>query len=313
MEKGIDRSSVRRKGKHLRQMPYYIMILPGALYLFVNNYIPMAGVFIAFKDIDFRKGIFKSEWVGFKNFEFLFRTSDAWVITRNTILYNIAFIIAGTVAGVFIAILLNELISTKMRKVYQTILLLPQLISMVIVAYIVYAFLNTESGFINLSLMHSFGAEGINWYSEKKYWPFILVFVSVWKSAGYGCIVYLASIMGIDVSLYESAKVDGSGRFHQIFHITLPLLKPTIMMMVMMAVGRIFYSDFGLFYQVTMNSGALYDYTSTIDTYVYRALLLQNNISMSSAASVYQSIVGFIIILLVNNLVRKVDSENALF
>lgn len=313
MEKAINLISKPRKGKWKRQIPYYVMILPGVLYLFINNYIPMAGIFIAFKNIDFRKGIFKSDWVGFKNFEFLFKTSDAWIITRNTILYNIAFIIVGTIVGVFIAILLNELISTKMRKTYQTILLLPQLISMVIVAYIVYAFLNTESGFVNLSLLHSLGLKGINWYSEKKYWPFILVFVSVWKSAGYGCIVYLATIMGIDVSLYESAKVDGSGRLHQIFHITLPLLKPTIIMMVMMAVGRIFYSDFGLFYQVTMNSGALYDYTSTIDTYVYRALLLQNNISMSSAASVYQSVVGFVIVLLANTLLRKVDSENALF
>ena len=273
----------------------------------------MAGVFIAFKDIDFSVGIFKSNWVGFKNFEFLFKTSDAWIITRNTILYNIAFIIVGTIMGVLMAILLNELISVRFRKAYQTILLLPQLISMVVVAYIVYAFLNTESGYVNLSLLKSMGINGVNWYSEKKYWPFILTFVSTWKSAGYGCIVYLAAILGIDQSMYESARVDGAGKLRQIFSITLPLLKPTIITMVMMSVGRIFYSDFGLFYQVTMNSGALYDYTSTIDTYVYRALLQRNDLAMSSAAALYQSVVGFVIIVVVNALVRKIDSENALF
>lgn len=304
---------VKKKEKRFRQLPYYIMILPGTLYLLINNYIPMAGVFIAFKDIDFSVGIFKSNWVGFKNFEFLFKTSDAWIITRNTILYNIAFIIIGTIMGVLMAILLNELISVRFRKAYQTILLLPQLISMVVVAYIVYAFLNTESGFVNLSLLKSMGIDGINWYSEKKYWPFILIFVSTWKSAGYGCIVYLAAILGIDQSLYESARVDGAGKLRQIFFITLPLLKPTIITMVMMSVGRIFYSDFGLFYQVTMNSGALYDYTSTIDTYVYRALLQRNDLAMSSAAALYQSVVGFVIIVVVNALVRKIDSENALF
>lgn len=304
---------IKKKEKRFRQLPYYIMILPGALYLLINNYIPMAGVFIAFKDIDFSVGIFKSNWVGFKNFEFLFKTSDAWIITRNTILYNIAFIIVGTIMGVLMAILLNELISVRFRKAYQTILLLPQLISMVVVAYIVYAFLNTESGYVNLSLLKSMGINGVNWYSEKKYWPFILTFVSTWKSAGYGCIVYLAAILGIDQSMYESARVDGAGKLRQIFSITLPLLKPTIITMVMMSVGRIFYSDFGLFYQVTMNSGALYDYTSTIDTYVYRALLQRNDLAMSSAAALYQSVVGFVIIVVVNALVRKIDSENALF
>ena len=212
-----------------------------------------------------------------------------------------------------IAILLNELLSTRMRKTYQTVLLLPQLISMVIVAYIVYAFLNTESGFINNTLLNAAGKEPVYWYSEKKYWPFILTFVNLWKGMGYSCIVYLASIMGIDQSMYESAKIDGAGRMRQIWSITLPLLKPTIITMILMSVGRIFYSDFGLFYQVTMNSGALYEYTSTIDTYVYRALLQMNDLSMSSAAALYQSAVGFVLIVAVNAIVRKVDSENALF
>ena len=289
------------------------MLAPGLVYLIINNYIPMFGVIIAFKDIDFSKGILKSDWVGFRNFKFLFKTSDAFIITRNTLLYNVTFIILGTIVGVTIAILLNELLSTRMRKTYQTVLLLPQLISMVIVAYIVYAFLNTESGFINNTLLNAAGKEPVYWYSEKKYWPFILTFVNLWKGMGYSCIVYLASIMGIDQSMYESAKIDGAGRMRQIWSITLPLLKPTIITMILMSVGRIFYSDFGLFYQVTMNSGALYEYTSTIDTYVYRALLQMNDLSMSSAAALYQSAVGFVLIVAVNAIVRKVDPENALF
>lgn len=298
-----------KTGKRMRQWPWLVMLLPGLAYLIINNYIPMLGIVIAFKDLDFSKGILKSDWVGFKNFEFLFKTSDAWVITRNTLLYNIVFIILGTVVGVTIAIMLNELLRATFRKVYQTVLLLPQLISMVVVAYIVYAFLNSESGFVNNSLLQ----QGINFYGEKQYWPFILTFVNIWKGMGYGCIVYLSAIMGIDQSMYESARVDGAGRLKQIFYITLPLLKPTIVTMVMMSIGRIFYSDFGLFYQVTMNSGALYDYTSTIDTYVYRALMQRNDLAMSSAAGVFQSIVGFVMILAVNALVRKVDEENALF
>lgn len=302
-----------RKKQRIVQWPYYLMLAPGLVYLIINNYIPMFGVIIAFKDIDFSKGILKSDWVGFRNFKFLFKTSDAFIITRNTLLYNVTFIILGTIVGVTIAILLNELLSTRMRKTYQTVLLLPQLISMVIVAYIVYAFLNTESGFINNTLLNAAGKEPVYWYSEKKYWPFILTFVNLWKGMGYSCIVYLASIMGIDQSMYESAKIDGAGRMRQIWSITLPLLKPTIITMILMSVGRIFYSDFGLFYQVTMNSGALYEYTSTIDTYVYRALLQMNDLSMSSAAALYQSAVGFVLIVAVNAIVRKVDPENALF
>ncbi|MBQ6363645.1 MAG: sugar ABC transporter permease [Lachnospiraceae bacterium] len=302
-----------RKKHRIVQWPYFLMLAPGLVYLIINNYIPMFGVIIAFKDIDFSKGILKSDWVGFRNFKFLFKTSDAFIITRNTLLYNVTFIILGTIVGVTIAILLNELLSTRMRKTYQTVLLLPQLISMVIVAYIVYAFLNTESGFINNTLLNAAGKEPVYWYSEKKYWPFILTFVNLWKGMGYSCIVYLASIMGIDQSMYESAKIDGAGRMRQIWSITLPLLKPTIITMILMSVGRIFYSDFGLFYQVTMNSGALYEYTSTIDTYVYRALLQMNDLSMSSAAALYQSAVGFVLIVAVNAIVRKVDSENALF
>lgn len=288
------------------------MMIPGLIYLFINNYVPLFGISIAFKDIDFSVGIFKSPWVGLKNFKFLFMTNDAWVMTRNTILYNLVFIALGTVLSITVAILLNELRSKRARKLYQTILLLPYLISIVIVSYITYALLNTDTGLIN-HVLEKLGMESVYWYSEQKYWPFILTFLSMWKSTGYSAIVYLAAITGIDQSLYEAAKVDGAGRFKQIFQITLPLLKPTVITLVLMSVGGIMRSDFGLFYQVPMNSGALYPVTQTIDTYVYRALLQLNNLSMSSAASVFQSVVGFFLVVAVNMLVRKIDKDNALF
>ncbi|MDO4284697.1 MAG: ABC transporter permease subunit [Eubacteriales bacterium] len=301
-----------KKGSFTKQLPFLLMTLPGLLYLLINNYVPMFGIVIAFKDIDFAKGILGSEWVGLENFKFLFRTNDAFVMTRNTICYNLVFILLGTAFSVAVAIMLNELISQRGKKIYQTVILLPQLISIIIVAYIVYAFLNPESGMVN-GLLSAMGLEEISWYSEKKYWPFILTFVNLWKSVGYSSIVYLAAISGIDQSIYEAAKVDGAGRFRQIFQLTIPLLKPTIIVLILMSVGRIMYSDFGLFYQVTMNSGALYEYTNTIDTYIYRALLQLNDISMSSAASVYQSLVGFVLIMAVNMIVKKIDQENALF
>lgn len=305
-------SNGKRKRSLTKQLPFSLMMIPGLIYLFINNYVPLFGISIAFKDIDFSVGIFKSPWVGLKNFKFLFMTNDAWVMTRNTILYNLVFIALGTVLSITVAILLNELRSKRARKLYQTILLLPYLISIVIVSYITYALLNTDTGLIN-HVLEKLGMESVYWYSEQKYWPFILTFLSMWKSTGYSAIVYLAAITGIDQSLYEAAKVDGAGRFKQIFQITLPLLKPTVITLVLMSVGGIMRSDFGLFYQVPMNSGALYPVTQTIDTYVYRALLQLNNLSMSSAASVFQSVVGFFLVVAVNMLVRKIDKDNALF
>ena len=286
------------------------MVMPGCIYLLINNYFPMLGIFIAFKDIDYSVGIFNSKWVGLTNFKYLFASSDAWVMTRNTILYNIAFIVLGNIFAIVIGIMLNELFSKKLQKLYQTLILLPQLISIIIVSYIVFAFLSNEAGLITKRLMAD---SGINFYNSPGYWPFILVFIYLWKGVGYSSIIYLSSIVGIDRTLYEAAYVDGANKFQQIFKITLPLIRPTIITLVILAVGRIFFSDFGLFYQVPMNSGALYSVTQTIDTYVYRSLLQLNNISMSSAASLYQSIVGFVVVLLANWIVRKVDSENAMF
>ncbi len=286
------------------------MVLPGALYFLINNYFPMFGMFIAFKSIDYSVGILKSPWVGIDNFRYLFLTQDAFIMTRNTILYNLTFIALGNILGIMVGIMLFELFSGIMKKFFQTTILMPQLISYVIVAYIVYAFLSNEAGFINKTIL---GDKAVDFYADQFYWPFILVFVNVWKNLGYASIIYLSSILGIDKSLYEAACVDGATKWQQIRKVTLPMLKPTVITLLLMQLGRMFYSDFGLFYQVPMNAGVLFNATQTIDTYVYRALMQLNQIGKASAASVYQSIIGFIVVLAVNALVRKVDRENAMF
>jgi putative aldouronate transport system permease protein len=271
----------------------------------------MAGLFIAFKKIDYAKGLFKSDWYGLANFRYLFSTKDAFVITRNTVLYNLAFIALSTILGLAVGIFLSEITKKVFQKLYQTIILLPQLFSIIIIAYIVFAFLSNEAGLINRSLL----GEGrtVNFYASPQYWPFFLTAVYLWKGLGYNSIIYLSAIISIDKNLYEAATVDGAGRLKQIFHITIPGIKATMVTLVLISIGRIFYSDFGLFYQVPMNSGALYNVTNTIDTYVYRGLLQLNNIAMASAAGAYQSIVGLCIILAVNFIVRKIDKDNALF
>ncbi|OUP80931.1 sugar ABC transporter permease [Lachnoclostridium sp. An169] len=289
------------------------MMLPGLIYLVINNYIPMYGITLAFRSIDMKKGVFGGDWVGFENFEFLFKTKDAFIITRNTILYNLVFIVLNMVFGVFVAILMSELSNKLLTKVYQTALMLPHLISMVLVTYLVYAFLSTENGLLNKTILPALGLEPVNWYMTPEAWPFILPIVNLWKSIGFSAIVYLSSVVGIDRAYYEAAELDGAGKWKQIRYITLPLLKPIIIMMVLMQVGRIFYSDFGLFYQVPMNSGILANTTNVIDTYVYRGLLQLGDIGMSSAAGAYQSLVGFVLILGANMLVRKISPDDALF
>lgn len=301
------------KHNYKRFIPMYIMMLPGLIYLFINNYIPMAGIIIAFKNVNWNKGILNSPSAGFSNFEYLFKTKDAWVITRNTLGYNLAFIIIGTVLGVAIAIILNEIKSKFWQRSYQTIILVPYLISMVVVSYLVYAMFSSESGFVNHSIIGPLGLDRVSWYTEPKYWPYILTTVHIWKTVGYSCIIYYASVVGIDRSYYEAAVIDGANRWKQIIHITLPALKPTMITLVLLAIGTIFYSDFGLFYQVPMDSGPLYDVTNTIDTYVYRGLIRLNDVGMSSAAGVYQSLVGFTLVYIANRVVMKFSKENALF
>lgn len=305
-------SKAKKKSLLKRSIPIYIMALPGLLYLFINNYMPMPGIVLAFKNYKARKGIYGSPWAGFKNFKYLFATSDAFIITRNTIWYNLVFILVNTFFAIFVAIILSELTS-KWKKAYQSVILLPYLLSAVIVSYLVFAFLSPENGFINNSILRPLGIEPVSWYQEKKYWPFILVFVNLWKGIGYNCIIYLSTIIGFDRGYYEAAAIDGATKWQQISKITLPLLRPTIIMLTLMAVGRIFYSDFGLFYQVPQNSGALLPVTNTIDTYVYRGLLELGDISMSAAAGVYQSLVGFALVLTANLVVRRLDPDSALF
>ena len=316
MKQTTEVDTARKKAKFkkalLGSIPFYLMALPGIIYLFINNYMPLPGLVLAFKNYNAKKGIYGSEWAGLKNFKYLFATNDAFIITRNTLLYNFVFIIVNTVFAIFVAILLAEMRS-KMKNAYQSLILMPYMVSMVIVSYLVFAFLSTENGFINNTVIRLLGKEKISWYMEKKYWPFILVFVHVWKVIGYNCIIYLSTILGIDRTYYEAAAIDGAGKIRQITKITLPLLKPTIIMMTLLAIGRIFYSDFGLFYQVPQNQGALFSVTNTIDTYVYRGLLELGKPTLSAAAGVYQSLVGFVLIVVSNLVVRKIDKDSALF
>jgi putative aldouronate transport system permease protein len=302
----------KKKNKLKHWLPLYLMGIPGMAYLLINNYLPLYGLQIAFKKFNFQKGIWGSKWVGFDNFEYLFTSVQAFRITRNTLLYNLVFILLGIVLGVTVAILINEVVGDRIKKFYQTVILLPYLMSMVIIAYLVYAYLSPTNGLLN-SVLNIFGIEDINWYGETKYWPFILVFVSQWKNIGFGMIFYLSSILGISKDYYEAAQIDGATKWQQIRKITLPLLAPTMITLLIISMGQIFRSDFGLFYQIPMHQGALMPVTDTIDTFVYRSLMQKPNMAMSSAAGFYQSIVGFILIVTVNAIVRKKSKENAMF
>lgn len=308
----MSKKRAKKKISWKRIWPFYLMALPGFLYMLINNYIPMFGISIAFKKLNFREGIWGSPWVGFKNFKFLFASADAWIITRNTILYNVAFFIVGNALAITIAILINEI-----RAVWQRRLPEPDPASLSdelgYRSYLAYTFLSAETGMFNKSILEPLGLEALNWYQEKKYWPFILIFVSVWKSVGYRMIIYLSSVVGISMDYFEAAKIDGASKWQQIKYITLPLLKPTLITLFILSVGQIFRSDFGLFYQMPRNSGALYSVTRTLDVYVYQALMKNNDYSMSSAASVFQSVVGFILIIAANKLVKRYESNSALF
>ncbi len=299
----------KKKGKRVSYIPLILMMTPGLIYLFINNYLPMFGITIAFKKLDFQKGILRSDWCGFQNFEYLFKTKDAFIMIRNTLCYNIVFIFVGLVLSLAIAVMMTEISKLKIAKFIQPAICFPNMVSIIIVAYLVYAFLGAD-GFINHTILHG---NGIGWYREAKYWPFILTLVHFWKTAGYGAIIYIASMSGIDKSLYEAARLDGATKMQQIFKITLPIIRPMIILMLLLSIGKIFNTDFGLFLQVPMNSGALYETTQTIDTYVYRALMERNDVSMSSAASVFQAVLGFALVMISNLIVRKVDKDSALF
>lgn len=294
-----------------------LLATPGLLWLLIFAYLPMFGVIIAFKDFKIFKGgflnsLFKSEWVGWRNFEFLFASSDTSLILRNTLLYNFVFIILGTLIPIGIAIALHELLHRKVAKFYQSVMFFPYFLSWVVVSYFVVAFLDPTKGLVNgYRVDHSL--EFINFYLEPKFWPGILIFLNTWKGLGYGTILYLGTLAGIDRSYYQVALIEGATFWQMLRYITLPLLKPVVTILVVLSISKMLNSDFGLFYQVPKNSGALFNVTQTLDTYVYRALTTAGNIGMSSATALFQSTVGFILVIIANQAIRKLDSENSLF
>lgn len=295
-----------------RYLPLYLMMLPALIYLFINNYLPMSGLVLAFEKYNVKDGIWGSQFVGLKNFTFLLKSNDLPILFRNTLGYNLCFILINLVLGVTLAILITEITNLKFRKAAQSSILFPFVVSIVIVSYMVRAFLDPEAGLLN-HLLVSMGCQKVAWYDTAKYWPFILIFVNTWKGVGYGCILYISTILGIDMSLYESASLDGATKFQKIRYITLPFLKPTMITVSLLSLGRVFNSDFGLFFQVPQNSGLISSTTQTIDTFVYNALITQSNVGMSAAASFFQSVMGFLMIVVFNAITRKISRENALF
>ncbi len=290
-----------------------LLMLPGFIVILINNYFPMFGVIMAFKRLDYSKGLFKSPFVGLENFKFLFSTSDAFRITRNTLAFNLVFIVFGIIIAVIIAVALNEIKNRLASKIYQTIIILPYFMSFVVIGFIVFAFLNPEYGFVNKTVLKAFGMKEILWYAEPKYWTIIIPLVNLWVYSGMNSVIYLASITAIDSEIYEAAYVDGASKWQQIKSITLPLLFPVIIVLTLLNLGNIFKGNFNLFFQVPMDSPALYEVTDVIDTYVYRALQKVGDISMSSAAGLYQSLVGFITVYVTNMIVKKIDPEKSLF
>jgi len=287
------------------------LALPGFIFLFVFHYIPLYGLILPFKNYKFDLGIIRSPWTGFKNFEFLFQGDTLFRITRNTVCYNLVFIFLGTFISVIFALMLFEL-GKNYVKVYQTVMFIPYFISWVVAGFAFRALFDMDYGVAN-HLLALMGKEPIMWYNEPKYWPVILVVTAVWKGLGYGTIIYYAALMGIDSEYYEAATIDGASKLRQAFSISVPMIKPIIIMMIILQIGKIFYSDFGLFYNVTLNSSLLYPTTDVIDTFVYRALIDMGDIGMASAAGLFQSIVGFSLVLFTNFIVKKIDQENALF
>lgn len=295
------------------------MVAPGAIWLLLLRYLPMFGIVLAFVDYKvypkantFINNLLHSKWVWFKNFEFLFKTNGTWTMIRNTLAYNAFWIVLGIVISVAFAIMLSQLSKRFMAKTYQTLMFFPYFMSWVVASYFLLAFLDATNGMIP-RLQRSMGGNVVDWYNSPAYWPFLLTLANVWKNTGYATVLYLAAITGIDATQYEAAAVDGATKWQQVVHVTLPNIRTIIIVLFIMNVGRIFNADFGLFYQVPMNSGPLIPATQVIDTYVYRAYTGTGNISMSSAAGLFQNVVGFICIVGANAIVRKLDAESSLF
>lgn len=291
-----------------------LLALPTTIWYILFCFLPMFGIIIAFKNFKisggFLSNVFNSPWSGWKNFEFLFKSNDAWVTIRNTLGYNLVFILLGILIPVTLALMIGRLHNRRASKVYQTMMFLPYFLSWVVVSAVIWAFLSFDKGIAN-QMLNQMGAESVNWYMEPKYWPYFLIFMNVWKGIGYGMVVYLATITGIDSTYYEAAVIDGASIWQQTKYITLPMMKLVIVMMFILAVGRIFYTDFGLFYQVPRDSNSLFNVTTTLDVLVYKQLKTAT-VGMASAAAFVQSVMGCATILLANWIVRRIDPESAM-
>lgn len=290
----------------------FLMLLPTVLFFLIFSYIPMPGAYVAFVDYNINKGIFGSNFIGLKNFEFLAKTGQLWTITKNTLLYNLAFLLVGNLTQIVLAIMLSEVKCKWFKKLSQSVILLPYFISMVIVGYFAYNLFNYDYGFIN-SLLNSLGFESHQFYSDQGIWKYIIVAFKVWNGTGYGMIIYLATITGIGGDIYEAAALDGARATQRIRYITLPLLKPTAILLILFGLGGILKGSFDLFYNLIGNNSILYAQTDIIDTYVFRSLMGQFNFSLSAAVGFYQSLFGLFFVLTVNLIVKKIEPEYALF
>ena len=295
----------------LKYRQLFVLAFPGMLFLLIFNYIPLYGLILPFKDFRYDLGFFKSPWIGLNNFKFLFNNGAAWRITRNTVGINFGFIMALLVFGVVFALMLNEL-TKRQIKFYQTVIFFPYFLSWVVVSYVLLALLDMDKGLAN-KIIVLFGKSPVLWYNEAKNWPVILIMSNTWKNLGYHVIIYYAGLVGISPEYYEAADIDGATRLQKIRYISIPLIKPLIIIMFLLSIGKIFYGNFDLFYNLTRNSAALYPTTDVIDTYVFRALRATGDIGMASAAGAYQSVVGFFIVIFANFIVKKTSPENSLF
>jgi len=301
----------RSKRKFKNNMELLVLTLPAVIFYLIFMYTPMFGLVIAFKDYKAPKGILGSAWCGLKNFEFFFGSQDAFRISRNTVGFALLFIAINLITGIVVALLLYEVKSQRALKFYQTTMLLPRFLSWVIVGFITYTLLSPSMGILN-KIIELFGGEGVDWYTQIKAWPFILVITNTWKVLGLNCIMYYAALMGVDKALYEAASIDGANRFKQILHVSLPSVKPLAIVLTLLAFGNIFRGDFGLFYIIPRDIGLLYPVTDVIDTYVYRGLRT-GSLSTTAAVGLFQSIVGFVMIMSMNAIVRKVEPDSALY
>ena len=311
----MTKKQTKRKLRIFRKsdMPLYIMAAPTVVLLILFNYLPMVGLLLAFKNYNVKDGIFGSAWCGLKNFEFMFASTDAFIIVRNTVLYNIVFIFLNMILAVVLSLMLGEIHSKRTAKIFQTIYMLPHFLSWAVIAMILSAFLDSGTGYVNY-ILQRLGHEGsFNGYLRKEIWPPLLVFLNAWKGVGYQAVMYLAVISGISNDYYEAAVLDGASRLQQAIYITIPHLRMIISISMILNMGGIFRGDFGLFYTVTKNSGVLYSVTDVIDTYIYRGLLNTVNVGMSAAAGLFQSVVGFLFVLLANKIVTIIDPDSAMF